>query len=122
LPALEAGARFEITLHVAIAAGYHIQPAEAEDAVRTNVRVRSVGAAIIASQDWHYPVPQSVDGAMGYADTIDIRGVCTLKTDAPPGKHVLRVTLTTQACTATACLAPQQVTVEMPVTVKEHTQ
>jgi hypothetical protein len=44
--------------------------------------------------------------------------VCMLLADAPPGVHVLRLTLAAQACTATACLAPEQVTAEMMVAIK----
>ena len=95
-----------------------MQPADAEDGVRTAGRVRSTGVPLIASQDWHYPLGQPIHGTIGYGGTIAIRAVCRLMPDAPSGVHVLRATLSAQLCTATACLAPEQITLEIPVTIR----
>jgi uncharacterized protein len=120
LPSLAPGATFDLTFHLTIAPGYHIQPTTpAPGAISTAMHLRSP-AQILATQSWTFPPTQLVAGTPAFADHLDIQASCKLSRAAPPGAHTLRAILTAQPCTADACLRPEQVTLDIPLTIRPN--
>ncbi len=107
---------FAVTFRVGIAEGFHIQLADAAaPLVKTVARLRSLGAAEIVSQEWNYPPAQPTDGTSGFSGTVETQCHCALR--GPPGMHMLRASVTAQACTASECLSPETVAVEFSVEI-----
>ena len=115
LPALRAGQTFDLRLVLHIAPGYHIQLASPRDreAFATVARIR--GDLPIASQEWQYP--PAPGPALGYSGTITITGRLTVEHNAAAGAYSLRAIVLAQPCQETSCLAPEKVTVDIPVRV-----
>jgi len=117
----KAGSTFAVLLRLTIPKGYYLRPADSQDAeeYKTLARIRTRGpdGEILASQTWTYPEPAAVDGGNGYGGTVEFRASCTVAPAAPPGVHVLRVTVLAQACSATACFAPQRAVAEFMLRV-----
>lgn len=119
------GGSFSLSLTLHVAPGFHVPADKPRDreAFATLARLRS--DLPLATQEWHYPLAQrwgtGPEAAEGFAGTFTITAHCTLAGSAPLGRHVIRVTVLTQACTATSCRPPEKLTVEVPVEVRAPT-
>src|SRR5262249_19853449 len=97
--------RFTLTLHLTIAPGYHVDPAQLTAKIRSNLPP--------FSDTWILP-PSSP-----YFGTIQLRADCSLPDEKiPPGRYMLRAIVEAQPCTESFCLAPRTLTAELPLDIK----
>jgi cytochrome c biogenesis DsbD-like protein len=113
--------RLRLTVELAIAPGLHIYSEPIPPGyLPLSVDVAPIEGLELRPMRWPLPRPFRVDGLADvfWVHEGTLRGTVPFAFTAPPGAgdHVIRATVRYQACSASSCLAPTAVQVEMPVT------
>ena len=116
------GQTVEAPLRLKVRDGFHIQPETpvAGGLFATVAHLR--GDAPIISQQWRFPHAHPIAGdaeTLGLDGTLEIIAQFQIAADARPGTYRTRVTVQAQPCGVNACFAPESVSVELALTVRE---
>jgi hypothetical protein len=119
---LVAGRPMPIAVRLIMENDYHVQGAEGATGVTSPTRFRVVSKDVGALGKIHYPtagrlkLPEIGEVAV-HSGTVVLFGWLNVPADATIGNRTLRVEVDFQACRDDACLAPETVTLALPVDV-----
>jgi hypothetical protein len=120
---LEAGGVGEARIAVVVADGYHVQasPAKSEFLIPLRLQLRAKGGIRPKTPVYPPGQPYSLEGTstelMTYEGAFEISVPLEAGEAARPGDHMLKGTLSYQACDARTCLFPASVKVAVSVRV-----
>lgn len=115
------GGTFQIAVALDIAPGWHLQAAQPSFDYLVPTRLTFEPPAGAQVSQIEYPAAKTMQFAGDSLAVYDGRTLLRFSVSLPPdfalGRHVLRGTLTAQACDDNVCLAPSTVTVAIPFDV-----
>lgn len=112
--------RVHVNVEVAVAPGFHVygRPAPA-GVVPLTVDAAAIDGVEIGAAEWPAPHPFAVDGLdeRFWVHEGTVRGSLPLTFSAPPGAgaHVIRITVSYQGCSESACLVPSSVSQDLRI-------
>lgn len=112
--------RVHVNMEVSVAPGFHVygHPAPA-GCVPLSVDVAAIDGVEVGPVEWPAPNPFAVDGLDERFCVHEgtVRGSLPLTFSAPPGAgaHVVRITVSYQACSDAACLVPASVSRDLRI-------
>jgi thiol:disulfide interchange protein DsbD len=122
--AVKAGSEFEVAIALEVAEGYHINAhVPSLDYLKaTEARFEAPPGLTIREATYPSPVKREFEFAPGTAlavheGTATITATGTVASSLKPGDFVLRATVQVQACNDNLCLAPADLSVEIPVKI-----
>ena len=112
--------RLHVNVEVSVAPDLHVYGVPAPAGfLPLSVEVSPIAGVEVGAAEWPAPHPFKVDGLEEefWVHEATVRGSLPLTFSAPPGAgdHVIRVTVSYQACSDSACLVPMSVSLELPV-------
>ena len=121
---MKAGSKTEITLHVRLKDGYHVNSNHPSDEYLIPLRLAwTPDAKIWSISGVFYPKPSMEKYSFSetplsvFTGNFDIRSELTIQSDAPLGQNAVSAKLRYQACTDRMCLPPKTVDVTVPADI-----
>lgn len=112
--------RLHVNVEVSVAPGFHVYGDPVPTGfVPLSVEVTPIESVEIGAVEWPVPHPFKVDGLdeAFWVHEGTVRGSLPLTFSGTPGAgdHVVRVTVSYQACSDSACLVPMSIALNLPV-------